>query len=94
MSDDQVEGLTYYPNVRRSGRDTHPPDRYFEFPLPLHSIVGAGELHESLKYEEAVTGLDKESWRQGMNEKLDGTYEKGVLTLSKLPIGFKEISTR
>lgn len=87
---DQIEPITYYPNLRRSARVAQEPDRYGKLMIAAHSCL----LHDPRSYEEARDRRNHRKWREAMEDEIWTIQQKPVWTLTERPAGKKFIATR
>lgn len=65
-----VQQETYNLARDRQRRDIRPPTRYGYSDLIAFAFCTAEELEEPTSYEQPMSSLEKESWRQAMNEEM------------------------
>ena len=79
------------PEPHRSGRIPRQPDRY----LGVSSTTDSDDMVEDLtSYDEAVTDIDADMWRQAMKSELDSIYSNHVRELVDAPEGIKPIGCK
>ena len=93
-----LDALTYYPNLRRSTRQTAgvAPDRlgFDTASVVIQSEVGNEHVTAPNSYAEAVIGTDADKWQASMQEEIDSLNDMGTWELTKLPKGRKAIKNR
>ena len=95
---ENMDDLTYHPNLRRSTRQTAgvPPQR-FDFSnvcLVTEVLLSIESVEAPFSYEEAMDSSDKDSWTRAMSEEFEALNTKCVWSLVPLPAHRKPIKTR
>ena len=83
--------------LRRSGRVSHPPERYgllLQGEHDLHAVAEGHHGDDPSTYEQAMTDVDSMRWLEAMQAEMDSMYSNQVWTLVDLPDGFRPIGCK
>ena len=89
-----VQQQTYNLARDRKRRDIRPPTRYGYFDLIAFAFCTIEELEEPTSYEQAMSSLEKELWRQAMNEEMESLSKNQTWELVRKPDGQKLVSCK
>ena len=88
---ENVEDITHYPNVRRSGRATRLPERY-SAGFALQCLLGRAD--DPLTVEEALASDDVEHWKAAMKHELTMINRMKTWAPAFLPEGASTVATK
>ncbi|KAL1194887.1 Retrovirus-related Pol polyprotein from transposon TNT 1-94 [Cardamine amara subsp. amara] len=88
-----VEPIPVEPEVRRSERTRHEPDRFGVWVTDHHDIFII-ENDEPMSYEEAMMGPDSDKWTKAAESEMESMSQNKVWTLVDLPDGVKAIECK
>ncbi|KAG7572396.1 Integrase catalytic core [Arabidopsis suecica] len=88
-----VEPTPVEPEVRRSERNRHEPDRFGDWVTDDHDLLII-ESDEPTSYEEAMMGPDSDKWLEAANSEMESMSQNKVWTLVDLPDGVKAIECK
>lgn len=81
------------PEVRRSERSRHEPDRFRDWVMDDHALFMI-ESDEPTSYEEALMGPDSDKWLEAAKSEMESMSQNKVWTLVDLPDGVKPIECK
>ena len=96
-SDDEwQDAVTYHPDVRRSTRQSKPPERFgFESALFVQETLLQNEAPSTpLTYREAINAADSSAWKCAMDDEIQQINKKGTWTLVDFPPGYKPVKCK
>jgi len=88
-----VEPIHVEPEVRRSERSRHEPDRFGDWVTDDHALFII-ESDEPTSYEEALIGPDSDKWLEAAKSEMESMSQNNVWTLVALPDGVKAIECK
>jgi len=81
------------PEVRRSERSRHEPDRFEDWVTDDHTLFII-ESDEPTSYEEALMDPDSDKWLEAAKSKMESMSQNKVWTLVALSDGVKAIECK
>ena len=80
--------------IRRSGRQSHPPERYYSFLIDRDVENCVMDNTEPTSYLQAIQSPDSRKWRDAMKSEIDYMHTNKVWTLEDVPEGIKPIGSK
>ncbi|OAP03954.1 hypothetical protein AXX17_AT3G36890 [Arabidopsis thaliana] len=88
-----IKPIHVEPEVRRSERSRHKPDRFGDWVMDDHALFII-ESDEPTSYEEAMMGPDSDKWLEAAKFEMESMSQNKVWTLVDLPDGVKAIKCK
>ena len=90
----QTEQPSVEQPLRRSGRVTRQPERYYGLVIENDNELSFIDDDDPITYNEAMSSVDSEKWQSAMESEMESMYTNQVWTLVEAPEGVKPIECK